>query len=69
MKIVTTLHKRILVEYIPLCCGMIRNKSFTVPSNTTTFSVEIVTYFMFKPCIDMTSLSNNQLMHSQFHIY
>ena len=25
--------------------------------------------FMFKPCIDMTSLNNNQLMHSQFNIY
>jgi len=24
---------------------------------------------MFKPCIDMTSLNNNQLMHSQFNIY
>ena len=27
------------------------------------------TYFMFKPCIDMTSLNNNQLVHSQFNIY
>ena len=26
-------------------------------------------YFMFKPCIDMTSLNNNQLTHSQFNIY
>ena len=25
--------------------------------------------FMFKPCIDMTSLNNTQLMHSQFNIY
>ena len=25
--------------------------------------------FMFKPCIDLTSLNNNQLMHSQFNIY
>ena len=25
--------------------------------------------FMFKLCIDMTSLNNNQLMHSQFNIY
>ena len=25
--------------------------------------------FIFKPCIDMTSLNNNQLMHSQFNIY
>ena len=25
--------------------------------------------FMFKPCIDMTSLNNKQLMHSQFNIY
>jgi len=28
-----------------------------------------VYFFMFKPCIDMTSLNNNQLMHSQFNIY
>ena len=27
------------------------------------------TNFMFKPYIDMTSLNNNQLMHSQFNIY
>ena len=25
--------------------------------------------FIFKPCIDMTSLNNNQVMHSQFSIY
>jgi len=25
--------------------------------------------FMFKPCIDMTSLNNNQLVHSQYNIY
>ena len=24
---------------------------------------------MFKQCIDMTSLNNNQLMHSHFNIY
>ena len=28
-----------------------------------------ISNFMFKPCIDMTSLNNNQLMHSQFNIY
>ena len=25
--------------------------------------------FIFERCIDMTSLNNNQLMHSQFNIY
>jgi hypothetical protein len=45
MKIVTTLHELILVEYITLCCGMFSNKFFTVPLNTTTFSVETATCF------------------------
>ena len=26
-------------------------------------------FFKIKPCINMTSLNNNQLMHSQFNIY
>ena len=38
---------------------------FTVPYNFRNVGPN----FMFKPCIDMTSLNNNQLMHSQYNIY
>jgi hypothetical protein len=45
MKIVTTLHELILVEYIILFCEIFSNKSFTVPLNTAAFSVETATCF------------------------
>ena len=31
--------------------------------------VKLFSLFMFKLCIDMTILNNNQLMHSQYNIY
>ena len=42
---------------------------FITNKATNIWMLYFILNFMFKPCIDMTSLNNNQLMQSQFNIY
>ena len=42
---------------------------YTPWQSSTPLNVQFISNLMFKLCIDMTSLNNNQLMHSKFNIY
>ena len=50
-------------------CLIMKNTKIEVKYFDTLYHLQNISNFMFKPCIDMTILNNNQLMQSQFNIY